>query len=130
MHKLYFKGVSPIRCPTKKELHLQDVLKLVVSGTYNWTWVQKSPIVLTRFTFYYNLNRYVLHTLFECCKYINKYFVLAVNSVAFTKRIPYATLTAGILCCIGFGIFFGTMYRGATLSALMLDQIFHIYIGW
>lgn len=115
-------------------MHLQDVVfKLVVSGTYNlklWTWIQKSPTVLTRFTFHYNLIRYVLHILFECCKYLNKYFVLALNYVAFAKRIPYVTLTAGILCCIGFGIFCGTMYRSATLSALMLDQIFHIYIGW
>lgn len=58
------------------------------------------------------------------------YICLATNSVACTTRIPYATLIAGILCCTGIGIFCGTMYRGATLSALMLDQVFHLYIGW
>ncbi|XP_050529407.1 neuronal membrane glycoprotein M6-a [Daktulosphaira vitifoliae] len=52
------------------------------------------------------------------------------DSVAWTTRIPYATLIAALLCCTGIGIFCGTMYRGATLSALVLDQVFHLYIGW
>jgi hypothetical protein len=50
--------------------------------------------------------------------------------VACTTRIPYATLIAALLCFTGIGIFCGTMYRGATLSALMMDQVFHLYIGW
>ncbi|XP_043289788.1 neuronal membrane glycoprotein M6-a isoform X2 [Venturia canescens] len=45
-------------------------------------------------------------------------------------RVPYATLIATIMCCLGVGIFCGTMYRGATLSALMMDQVFHIRLGW
>lgn len=50
--------------------------------------------------------------------------------MACTTRIPYATLIAALLCFTGIGIFCGTMYRGATLSALMMDQVFHLYIGW
>jgi len=38
-------------------------------------------------------------------------------------RVPYATLIATIMCCLGVGIFCGTMYRGATLCALMMDQV-------
>lgn len=40
-------------------------------------------------------------------------------------RVPYATLIATIMCCLGVGIFCGTMYRGATLCALMMDQVNH-----
>uniref|UniRef100_A0A1B6CAR0 Neuronal membrane glycoprotein M6-b n=1 Tax=Clastoptera arizonana TaxID=38151 RepID=A0A1B6CAR0_9HEMI len=45
-------------------------------------------------------------------------------------RIPYATLIATIMCIVGVGTFCGTMYRGATLSSLMLDQVFHIRLAW
>ncbi|XP_014467424.1 PREDICTED: proteolipid protein DM beta isoform X2 [Dinoponera quadriceps] len=45
-------------------------------------------------------------------------------------RVPYATLIATIMCCLGVGIFCGTMYRGATLCALMMDQVFHLHLGW
>ncbi|XP_012288018.1 proteolipid protein DM beta isoform X2 [Orussus abietinus] len=45
-------------------------------------------------------------------------------------RVPYATLIATIMCCLGVGIFCGTMYKGATLSALMMDQVFHLRLGW
>lgn len=45
-------------------------------------------------------------------------------------RIPYATLIATIMCCVGVGIFCGTMYRGVTLSALMMNDVFHIHISW
>lgn len=38
-------------------------------------------------------------------------------------RVPYATLIATIMCCLGVGIFCGTMYRGATLASLMMDQV-------
>lgn len=38
-------------------------------------------------------------------------------------RVPYATLIATIMCCLGVGIFCGTMYRGVTLASLMLDQV-------
>lgn len=41
-------------------------------------------------------------------------------------RVPYATLIATIMCCLGVGIFCGTMYRGATLCALMMDQVNHL----
>ncbi|XP_051164929.1 neuronal membrane glycoprotein M6-b isoform X2 [Leptopilina boulardi] len=45
-------------------------------------------------------------------------------------RVPYATLIATIMCCLGVGIFCGTMYRGATLSSLMMDQVFNFRLGW
>ncbi|KAK0080996.1 hypothetical protein PV325_012975 [Microctonus aethiopoides] len=45
-------------------------------------------------------------------------------------RVPYATLIATIMCCLGVGVFCGTMYRGATLTALMMDQVFHLRLGW
>ncbi|XP_058794843.1 neuronal membrane glycoprotein M6-a isoform X2 [Phymastichus coffea] len=46
------------------------------------------------------------------------------------SRIPYATLIATIMCCLGVGIFCGTMYRGATLGTLMLDKVFHLRMNW
>ncbi|VVC33946.1 Myelin proteolipid protein PLP [Cinara cedri] len=52
------------------------------------------------------------------------------NSVACTTRIPYATLIAAALCITGVGVFCSTMYRGTTLTALMLDQVFHLSTGW
>ncbi|XP_034246581.1 neuronal membrane glycoprotein M6-a [Thrips palmi] len=45
-------------------------------------------------------------------------------------RIPYASLIATIMCCVGVGVFCGTMYRGATLSALMFEQVFHLHLRW
>lgn len=45
-------------------------------------------------------------------------------------RVPYATMIATIMCIIGVGVFCGTMYRGSTLTALMLDQVFHIRLNW
>lgn len=37
-------------------------------------------------------------------------------------RIPYATLIATIMCCLGVGVFCLTMYRGATLTNIMLTE--------
>ncbi|KAI5702100.1 hypothetical protein M8J75_016643 [Diaphorina citri] len=45
-------------------------------------------------------------------------------------RIPYATLIATFMCIIGISIFCGTMYRGTTLTGLMLEQVFHIQVSW
>ncbi|KAK7794684.1 hypothetical protein R5R35_008016 [Gryllus longicercus] len=45
-------------------------------------------------------------------------------------RIPYATVIATIMCIVGVGIFCGTMYRGATLSVLMFDQVFKLHVVW
>lgn len=45
-------------------------------------------------------------------------------------RIPYATLIATIMCCVGVGVFCGTMYRGTTLTLLMFDEVFRIKITW
>ena len=45
-------------------------------------------------------------------------------------RIPYATLIATIMCIVGVGVFCGTMYRGATLSILMFDEVFHLRLAW
>lgn len=46
------------------------------------------------------------------------------------SRVPYATLIATIMCCLGVGIFCGTMYRGATLSSIMMSQVFNRRLGW
>ncbi|XP_043501757.1 neuronal membrane glycoprotein M6-a isoform X1 [Polistes fuscatus] len=45
-------------------------------------------------------------------------------------RVPYATLIATIMCCLGVGIFCGTMYRGVTICSLMMDQVFYLRLGW
>jgi len=45
-------------------------------------------------------------------------------------RIPYATLIATIMCIVGVGVFCGTMYRGATLSVLMFDEVFNLRLAW
>lgn len=45
-------------------------------------------------------------------------------------RIPHATLIATIMCCLGVGVFCGTMYRGSTLSILMFDEVFHFRLIW
>lgn len=46
------------------------------------------------------------------------------------NRIPYATLIATIMCLIGVGIFCLTMYRAASLTIIMIDQVFYLHIGW
>ncbi|XP_055907282.1 neuronal membrane glycoprotein M6-a isoform X1 [Eupeodes corollae] len=45
-------------------------------------------------------------------------------------RIPYATLIATLMCLLGVGIFCGTMYRGASLTIIMMDQVFHLRLIW
>ncbi|KAL0269026.1 UNVERIFIED_CONTAM: hypothetical protein PYX00_010770 [Menopon gallinae] len=45
-------------------------------------------------------------------------------------RIPYATLFATVMCLVWVGVFCGTMHRGATLTVLMLDRVFHIRAEW
>ncbi|XP_030379993.1 neuronal membrane glycoprotein M6-a isoform X2 [Scaptodrosophila lebanonensis] len=45
-------------------------------------------------------------------------------------RIPYATLIATLMCVLGVGIFCGTMYRGASLTVIMMDQVFHLRLIW
>ncbi|KAK7601252.1 hypothetical protein V9T40_008693 [Parthenolecanium corni] len=45
-------------------------------------------------------------------------------------RIPYATLIATIMCCVGVGIFCGTMYRGVTLTAIMFSGVFRAPQPW
>lgn len=45
-------------------------------------------------------------------------------------RIPYATLIATVMCLIGVGIFCGTMYRGAALTVIMFEKVFHQRIVW
>ncbi|KAL1116104.1 hypothetical protein AAG570_005599 [Ranatra chinensis] len=46
------------------------------------------------------------------------------------SRIPYATLIATVMCIIGGLVFCGSMYRGSTLTALMLDNVFHLRVHW
>uniref|UniRef100_A0A1A9V2Y4 Neuronal membrane glycoprotein M6-a n=1 Tax=Glossina austeni TaxID=7395 RepID=A0A1A9V2Y4_GLOAU len=45
-------------------------------------------------------------------------------------RIPYATVIATLMCLLGVGIFCGTMYRGASLTVIMMDQVFHLRLIW
>lgn len=45
-------------------------------------------------------------------------------------RIPYATLIATLMCLLGVGIFCFTMYRGASLTVIMVDQVFHLRLIW
>ncbi|XP_073828646.1 neuronal membrane glycoprotein M6 isoform X1 [Musca autumnalis] len=45
-------------------------------------------------------------------------------------RVPYATLIATLMCLLGVGIFCGTMYRGASLTVIMMDQVFHLRLIW
>lgn len=45
-------------------------------------------------------------------------------------RIPYATMIATVMCLIGVGIFCSTMYRGASLTIIMFDQVFHFRLFW
>ncbi|XP_034942870.1 neuronal membrane glycoprotein M6-b isoform X2 [Chelonus insularis] len=45
-------------------------------------------------------------------------------------RVPYATLIATIMCCLGVGVFCGTMYRGSTLTKLMMLHVFHVRLDW
>lgn len=45
-------------------------------------------------------------------------------------RIPYATMIATVMCLIGVGIFCFTMYRGASLTIIMFDQVFRFRLIW
>lgn len=45
-------------------------------------------------------------------------------------RMPYATLIATVMCILGVGVFCFTVYRTATLSALMFDHVFHFRLAW
>nr|CAG4651926.1 EOG090X085S [Triops cancriformis] len=45
-------------------------------------------------------------------------------------KIPYATFIATVLCLVGIGVFCGTFYRAATLTSLLLDNVFHIQVKW
>ncbi|CAG0924870.1 unnamed protein product, partial [Notodromas monacha] len=45
-------------------------------------------------------------------------------------RIPYATLIATVMCCVGVGVFCGTTYRGSTLCLRMFDDVFNIRLNW
>lgn len=45
-------------------------------------------------------------------------------------RIPFATLMATMMLLIGVGVFCGTMYRGASLSVIMFDHVFHLKLLW
>lgn len=45
-------------------------------------------------------------------------------------RVPHATLISTIMCCLGVGVFCGTMYRGSALSILMFDEVFQFRLMW
>ncbi|GAB6019057.1 hypothetical protein CHUAL_000683 [Chamberlinius hualienensis] len=46
------------------------------------------------------------------------------------SRIPYATLIATIMCCVGVGVFCGTMYKGAALTLHMAETFFFRKYYW
>ncbi|XP_012263230.2 neuronal membrane glycoprotein M6-a isoform X1 [Athalia rosae] len=73
-----------------------------------------------------SLNRYLEHSIHE--DIVEDDTSSLCNDIM--ARVPYATLIATIMCCLGVGIFCGTMYRGATLASLMLDQVFHLRLSW
>lgn len=45
-------------------------------------------------------------------------------------RVPYATLIATVMCCVGVGVFCGTMYRGTTLTLRLFEEVFNLQIKW
>ncbi|XP_069157507.1 uncharacterized protein M6 isoform X2 [Procambarus clarkii] len=45
-------------------------------------------------------------------------------------RVPYATLIATLMCCVGVGVFCGTMYRGTTLTLRLFEDVFKLHIKW
>lgn len=45
-------------------------------------------------------------------------------------RVPYATLIATIMCCLGVGVFCYTMYYGATYTGLLLNNVFKLSQNW
>ncbi|XP_076031294.1 uncharacterized protein LOC143019506, partial [Oratosquilla oratoria] len=45
-------------------------------------------------------------------------------------RVPYATLIATVMCCVGVGVFCGTMYRGTNLTLRMFDEVFKFRVKW
>lgn len=46
------------------------------------------------------------------------------------SRIPYATLIATIMCTLGVIVFCGTLFKGASLSMLMFEQVFKVRLYW
>jgi len=44
--------------------------------------------------------------------------------------VPYATLIATIMCCVGVGVFCGTTYRGVSYTLHMFNNIFGIDLPW
>jgi len=46
------------------------------------------------------------------------------------SRIPYATLIATIMCFVGVAVFCGTMYRGATYTYAMFQNVFQVSLPW
>ncbi|KAK8397368.1 hypothetical protein O3P69_004825 [Scylla paramamosain] len=45
-------------------------------------------------------------------------------------RVPYATLIATVMCCVGVGVFCGTMHRGTTLTLRLFREVFNLHITW
>lgn len=74
-----------------------------------------------------SMNRFVLYCIVDCM--VSSIFSGDCCQSCMT-RIPYATLIATLMCLLGVGIFCGTMYRGASLSIIMIDQVFHKRILW
>ncbi|XP_015520985.1 neuronal membrane glycoprotein M6-a isoform X1 [Neodiprion virginianus] len=85
------------------------------------------PLNKKRFNSAISLDRYSDHNVHDRYE-INDETRNMCNDIM--ARVPYATLIATIMCCLGVGIFCGTMYRGATLASLMLDQVFHQRLVW
>ncbi|XP_031340822.1 proteolipid protein DM beta isoform X1 [Photinus pyralis] len=46
------------------------------------------------------------------------------------SRIPYATMIATIMCTLGVIVFCWTLFKGASLSMLMFEQVFKVRLYW
>ncbi|KAK8372764.1 hypothetical protein O3P69_012427 [Scylla paramamosain] len=44
-------------------------------------------------------------------------------------RELYATLIVGAVCCVGVGVFCGTVHRGTTLSLCLFGEVFNLHIN-
>jgi hypothetical protein len=45
-------------------------------------------------------------------------------------RVPYATLIATIMCCLGVGLFCWNMHEGVAITDLMMKQALHMPLTW
>lgn len=112
--------------PKPTPLCLWILISLVISASIDfpsvafteviWTMIHKQVCVKFKICFFLRSGQFLTFQLFLTA-------VAGGMCNDCMARVPYATLIATIMCCLGVGIFCGTMYRGATLSVLMMDQV-------